>query len=61
VRLAAGEYADLVYWRSRADADAVMKEAAQSLACHAYFSVMALDLQDPGAGVRHYAMIRTYG
>jgi hypothetical protein len=38
-----------------------MKKVEESPACHAFFSVMALDSRDPGAGVAHYDLIRSYG
>lgn len=53
-------YADLVHWRSEAEADAVMKVAMESPACLAYFAVMAA-VADPAAGVSHHRSLRQYG
>jgi hypothetical protein len=46
-------YVDLVWWRSRAQAEAAMAEAQTSEACGRYFSLMAFDADDPDAGVMH--------
>ena len=61
LRTGEGEYADLVHWRSREEAEAAMKKAAQSSACHAYFAVMEMDAQDAATGVAHYESLRAYG
>jgi hypothetical protein len=61
LRASAGEYADLVHWRSAADASAVMALAASSPACAAYFGVMAMDSGDPSAGVSHFLSLARYG
>ena len=61
LRLDGRDYLDLVHWRDRAAADAVMERAMSSTDCHAYFAVMDLGTGDPAEGVRHYASLATYG
>lgn len=39
-----GEYVNLVRWRSRADAEAVMFRVAESAACQVYFALMDLEV-----------------
>jgi hypothetical protein len=60
LRLGDGRYADLVHWRSRAEADAAMEKAMTSQACAAFFSVMDMASQEPGAGVQHYESLKVY-
>ena len=55
------EYADLVHWRSQADADAMMAAAATSSECAAYFALMDIDGSDPSEEVRHFTSLATYG
>lgn len=43
----AGQYVDLVHWRSRADAEALMSRAEHSRACQAYFALMDLEGSGP--------------
>lgn len=61
VRLGSNRYADLVHWRSRAEAGAAMDKAMTSSACAAYFSVMDMVSQEPGTGVAHYESLKVYG
>lgn len=61
LHLGSGEYADLVHWRSAADAEAMMEKAASSPECLAYFSMMDMENMDPSDGVRHFKSLATYG
>jgi heme-degrading monooxygenase HmoA len=56
LRGADGVYMDLIHWRSRQDAEAMMKTAEASPDCAAYFALM--DLQNPE--MRHYDSIAVY-
>lgn len=60
LRLNETDFADLVYWRSREDADAMMAGAAASPECMAYFSVMDMAGMDPADGVKHYSRLASY-
>jgi hypothetical protein len=56
-----GEWVDLVLWRDRASADAIMEAAASSPHCAAYFQIMDLgDNPDVTANVKHLRRIRAY-
>ena len=55
-----GGYADLVHWRSMADAHAIMDKVSSSTACLAYFAVMEMS-GDMTAGVAHYEVLASYG
>lgn len=62
LRLPDGRFADLVFWRSRADADAILPRIAESEACGAYFGCMVgADPDDPASGISHLTPVRTYG
>jgi hypothetical protein len=55
------QWVDLVYWKSREDAEQAVKNAANSLVCRGYFQCMlAADHDNPGAGVLHLERIETY-
>ncbi len=57
-----GQWCDLVYWRSAEAAHQAMARAAESPVCHRYFQLMVGTGQDdPGAGVRHLVLRRSYG
>ncbi|HYD78662.1 MAG TPA: hypothetical protein VEC06_02545 [Paucimonas sp.] len=56
-----GSYADLVFYRSREDADRLMQNEEANLHCQSYFSVMQLPEDDPEAGVTSFETLRTYG
>ena len=61
LRSADGAWADLVYWRDAASADAVVHAIGESAACRAYFRLMqGADAADPGAGVLHLRRVRSY-
>jgi hypothetical protein len=54
-------WVDLVYWKSREDAEQAVKNAANSAVCRNYFQrMLAADHEDPGAGVLHLERIKTY-
>lgn len=56
-----GEWVDLVAWKDRQSADAVMDAVRTSGVCHAYFRLMAGgDTMDPGEGVLHVQRVRVY-
>jgi heme-degrading monooxygenase HmoA len=61
LRLDDREFLDLVHWRDRAAADAVMERAMDSEHCRAYFALMEMGTAEVGEGVRHYASLATYG
>jgi hypothetical protein len=46
-----GGYVDIVWWRSRADADAAMAKTSSSEACGRYFGLMDFDPADPAGGM----------
>lgn len=60
LRLDARTYLDLIHWRDRAAADAVMALAMQSDACLRYFSVMDMSAADDRDAVSHYAVLACY-
>ncbi len=53
-------YIDIVWWRSEADAAEAIKLAMTSETCRAYFFVMDNECNDPGEGVQHYHLIKSY-
>src|SRR5688572_25234478 len=55
-----GAYVDLVWWATRADADAAMRQAANSSACSTYFTLMGAAHSDPGADVVHFGHVKSY-
>jgi hypothetical protein len=55
-----GGYVDLVWWQSRAAADAIMEAIAGSAACARFFALLDGDLSDPAAGIKHFTRIATY-
>ena len=58
------QWVDVVYWRSRADADQATIKIADSPVCHRYFSLMAgmtdANHADPAAGVSYFEQIASY-
>ena len=61
VHLKDNEYADIIHWQTKKDADAVMEKAMSSDACMAFFSLMEMDEANPEGGVTHYKSLATYG
>lgn len=55
-----GQFADIIEWKDRACADAIMHVAASSPECHAYFCVMNMEGMDPSTGVAHYSVLAQY-
>ncbi|MBL8686587.1 MAG: hypothetical protein JNK86_03875 [Alphaproteobacteria bacterium] len=53
-------YIDIVWWRTQADAANAIKQAMISETCRAYFFVMDSECNDPGEGVQHYHLMKTY-
>lgn len=60
--LRAGErdYVDLIWWRSEADAQAVVAAAADSPACARFFALLEGAVDDPGAGIQHFTQLDTF-
>jgi hypothetical protein len=57
-----GRYLDLVFWRTKADAESAMEAAMQSEACRAYFACMkGAETMDAGTGVEHYGVVGAFG
>jgi hypothetical protein len=55
-------WADMVFWRTREAAEAMLEVAMESKACRDYFACMAdADPAHPGNGVAHYRVIQGYG
>ena len=55
-------WADMVFWRTREAAEAMLEVAMESKACRDYFACMAdADPSQPGNGVAHYRVIQGYG
>jgi len=61
VRKGEGEYADIVRWKSQADAAAIMDRIEGSPAVAAFFSVMAIGDADAAGCVEHYTSLARYG
>ncbi|AJD46178.1 hypothetical protein C9413_03170 [Rhizobium sp. SEMIA 4085] len=61
LKQADAEHANLVRWRSQADADAIMAAAVISPECAACFALMDMDGADPTRGLRHFTTLATYG
>lgn len=56
-----GEWMDIVYWRSLAEAQAVMEDAMNSPICLKYFELMVMaDPDDPSNGVKHFLGVKRY-
>jgi hypothetical protein len=54
-------YVDVVWWRSREDAEAVMQTAFKHPICLDYFKLMVPPEGNPGEAVLHFRSIKTYG
>ncbi len=62
VRRDAGEWTDIVFWKSGGHAAKAMEAVASSAACHAYFECMkAADHDVPHEGVALFRAVRAYG
>ena len=59
-RMSDGQYADVIVWRDMAAAEAIMAQIENSLACADYFSVMALNPENPSEGVSHFQVLKIY-
>lgn len=61
VNLKENQWADIVYWNSLEEAEQAAQNAANSPACFRYFGLMmGEDLSEPGNGVAHFAVAKTY-
>lgn len=60
VRKSEGEYLDIIQFRSMEDAEDIIEK--ESAACHAFFSVMEMDMDNPDttAGIDFYQSLATY-
>ena len=54
-------WVDLAYWRDRDAAEAAMRNAEQSPACGAFFSLLEMnDPSDAGEAVSHFAQVAVW-
>lgn len=62
VRKSDGEYLDIIQFRSMEDAEAIIEKEKDSDACHAFFSVMDMDMEngDASDSVDFYQSLATY-
>lgn len=61
VRGADGQWADVVYWESLADASAAMPNAMENPACLKYFELLqGVDHDHPEVGVLHLDVMKIY-
>ena len=60
VRKNDGTYLDIVQFRSMEDAMAVIEKEKESVACHAFFSVMDLGAEDDSGSIDFYQSLATY-
>lgn len=60
VRKADGHFADVIEWKDKVSAEAIMQVAGNSPECGAYFSIMKMDGMDPTEGVAHYSVLAEY-
>jgi len=55
------QWVDIVYWNSLAEAEQAAANAANSPVCFKYFALMVgADHADPGAGVLHLEVAKSY-
>ena len=55
-----GNFADVIEWKDKISAEAIMQIAVNSPECGAYFSVMNMEGMDPSEGVAHYSVLAEY-
>ncbi len=60
MKKADGTYVDVIHWRSKAEADAVMDVAQNAPAAHDYFSVMDFNPENLTEGVEHWRSLAVY-
>lgn len=61
VKVKDNQWADIVYWNSLEEAEQAAKNAANSPVCFKYFELMiGEDPNDPGTGVAHFEVVKTY-
>lgn len=57
----ANQWVDIVHWASMEAALEAGRNAADSPVCHTYFNLMvAVDHDDPSAGVSHFEQVKVY-
>jgi len=59
IRTGDGEYLDIVQFRSKKDAEDIIKKEKESPACHAFFAVMDMDGEDDSE-IDFYPSLATY-
>lgn len=61
LRLNGREWADIVYWASREEAEKVLEACEKSPVCGEYFSIMEpFDPKNPNGGVTHLELVESY-
>lgn len=61
VKTTDGQWVDVVYWASMAEAEVAMQTSMENPACLTYFQLMAnADHNDPSAGVMHFQVMKSY-
>ncbi len=62
IRKGDGEYLDIIQFRSKEDADAIIEKEKESPACHAFFAVMDMELEkaDKSYTIEFYQSLATY-
>lgn len=53
------KYVDLVWWKSKQDAEEVMETVMKSPVCLRYFQCM-VTVEDPAAAMSYYSLVKTY-
>ncbi len=60
VHLYENQYADIIHWETREDAEKAMEQASSSTACMEFFSLMEMDEANPDEGLLLYRSIASY-
>ncbi len=60
IRKGDGEYLDIVQFRSMEDAMTIIEKEKESVACHAFFSVMDMEGTDESGSIDFYQSLATY-
>lgn len=53
------EYADVVYWQTKADAITAGEKVSTCIECNEYFKLMAVEV-NTGGGFSHYTIIKSW-
>lgn len=54
------EYADIIYWESKVDANAAGEKVSTCVECNEYFKLMEMGAK-AGEGFSHYTVIKSWG